>query len=180
MLMWSRAAAIASNIAWCVRGPSTSRRAWLPPTNGLSGGARCAAEPAFGGASAHPIRAASSAVKTAPTAKRPSTLTLEPNVVLDRADALHLLRRRNGADRLVFRVDEPGELDDPTVGLDVDRRRGPRPGIGRDSALHLRGERGVIGELAGTAAVVAVLRGRACAEPGRRCRSQARGQQPAP
>src|SRR6266850_2992423 len=176
--MWSRAAAIASNIARWVRGPSTSRRAWLPPTNGFSGGARCAAEPAFGGCSAHPARAASSAVKTAPTAKRPSTLPLEPDVVLDRADALYLLRRRNGADRLVFRVDEPGELDDPTIGLDVDRRRGPCPGVGRDGALHLRGERGVIGKLAGAAAAVAVLRGRACAQPGHRRRGQARSQQP--
>src|SRR5436190_17404513 len=107
MLMWSRAEAIASNIARCVRGPSTRSRAWLPPTNRFSGGARCAVEPAFGGVSAHPDRAASSA-KTA-TAKRPTTLLpLEPDVVLDRADALHLLRRRNGASRLVFRVDEAG------------------------------------------------------------------------
>src|SRR6185369_10394261 len=175
MLMWSRAAAIASNIAWWVRGPSTSRRAWLPPTNGLSGGARCAAEPAFGGASAHPERAASSAVKTAPTARRPGTLPLQPDVVLDRADALHLLGRRNGASRLVVRIDEAGELDHPAVGFDVHRRRSPRPGVGRDGALHLRVERGVVSELAGAAAIVAVLGGRARAEAGNRRRGESRG-----
>src|SRR5580765_4836372 len=178
--MWSRAAAIASNIAWCVRGPSTSRRAWLPPTNGFSGGAGRAAEPAFGGASAHPERAASSAAKTAPTAKRPGTLALQPDIVLHRADALHLLRRRHGASHLVFRVDEAGELDHSAVGLDVDRRGGPRPRVGRDGALHLGGDRRVIGELAGAAAIVAVLRGRACAQPGNRRRCESRGKQPAP
>src|SRR3954469_2585935 len=141
MLIWSRAAAIASNIARCVRGPSTSRRAWLPPTNGFSTGGGCAAEPAFGGCSAHPGRTASHAARTAPAAKRPSTLPLEPDIVLDRADALHLLRRRNRAGHLVVRVDKPGELDHAAVGLDVDRRRGPRPGVGRDGALHLGGER---------------------------------------
>src|SRR5215470_6641874 len=99
MLTWSRAAAIASNIARCVRGPSTSRRAWLPPTNGFSGGAGGAAEPAFGGDSAQAGRTASPAARTARTAKRPGTLSLDANVVLDRADALHLLRRRDGASR---------------------------------------------------------------------------------
>src|SRR5262245_6052878 len=140
--MWSRAAAIASNIARCVRGPSTRRRAWLPPTNGFSGSARSAVDPAFGGWSAHPARADSSAAKTAPTAERPGTLPLEPDVVLHRAHALHLLRRGHGAGRLVLRVDESGELHHAAVGLDVDRRRGPRPGVGCDGALHLRGERG--------------------------------------
>src|SRR4051812_17406350 len=164
MLIWSRAAAIASNIARWVRGPSTSRRAWLPPTNRFSGGARCAVEPAFGGVSAHPDRTASSAAKTA-TAKRPTTLLpLEPDVVLDRADALHLLRRRNGASRLVFRVDESGELDYPAIGVDVDRRGGPCPGVGRDGALHLRGKRGIIGEFAFAAAASALVRGRARAK----------------
>src|SRR4051812_47341657 len=179
--MWSRAAAIASNIARCVRGPSTSSRAWLPPMNRFSGGARCAVEPAFGGASAHPVRAANSAVKTAPTAKRPkTTLPLEPDIVLDRAHPLHLLRRGNGASRLVFRIDETGELDHPAIGVDVDRGGGPCPRVGRDGALHLRGERGVIGELAFAAAAIALLRGRARAEPSRGGRGQACGQQPAP
>src|ERR1043166_4365767 len=141
MLTWSRAAAIASNIARCVRGPSTRRRAWLPPTKGFSGGAGCAAEPAFGGDSAHAGRTASPAARTARTAKRASTLSLDANVVLDRADALHLLRRRDGASRLVFRVDETGQLDHPALGLNVDRPRGSRPGVGGDRALPLGGDR---------------------------------------
>src|SRR5262249_13806492 len=165
MLTWSRAAAIASNIARCVRGPSTRRRAWLPPTNGFSGGTGRVAEPAFGGDSAHAGRTASPAARTAQTAKRASTLPLDANVVLDRAHALHLLRRRDGASRLVFRVDEAGQLDHPAIGLDVDRGRGPRPGCGGDRALPRGRDRRVVGELAG-AAPVAIVRRRAGAEAG--------------
>src|ERR1051325_115644 len=112
-------------------------------------------------------------------AKRPTPLSLVSNVVLDRADALHLLRRRDGASRLVFRVDETGQLDHPAIGLNVDRARGSRPGVGGDRALHLGGDRRVVGELAG-AAPVAIVRRRAGAEPRECGGSEARRDQSTP
>src|SRR5260221_10030404 len=75
----------------------------------------------------------------------------QPQVVLQRLDAAHLLRRLDGAVRHVLAVDEAGELHHALVGLDVDRRGGARPDVGGDRGLYLGGERGVVGEFAGAA-----------------------------
>src|SRR5688500_5874074 len=73
---------------------------------------------------------------------------LDADVVLHRAHAIHLLRRGLGAGGLLARIGEAGELHHAAVGLDVDRGRGARADVRGDRALHTRGQRGVVGELA--------------------------------
>src|SRR2546428_9699457 len=177
MLTWSRACPIASSIARWVRGPSTSRRASFPLTRWFMAGAAWRA----GGGSAQPCRAASSAVVTAVRklgrlmAAGPCLRSLKAYVVLDRTHALHFLRGRDRPGGLLFRVDEPGELHYAAVSLDVHRRRRAGAGVGGHGALHLGGERRVIGELARAAPAAALFGGRAGPKAGERCGGEGRG-----
>src|SRR4051794_34094144 len=121
--MLSRAASIAANIARWVAGPSTRICASLPSKLGaVAGGVRGGSA----GADAHAVATAS----TTPTTRRFIKATsapglaagrrgLDADVVLDRTNAIHLLRGVGGAARLVVGIRESGELHHSAIGLDV-------------------------------------------------------------